>query len=135
MNQALKIAMPIGRVLITLMFLISGTHKIETYEATQQFMVSMGVPGFLVPVILLETIGALMIMLGIQVRLVAAVFCLFCLSTAGIFHTNFDDTMQFILFLKNISITGGFILLIAYGSGSYSIDNYLLKKKANNPSE
>lgn len=128
--------MPIGRVLIALMFLISGTHKIETYEATQQFMISMGVPGFLlVPVILLETIGALMIMLGFQVRLVAALFCLFCLSTAGIFHANFDDTIQFILFLKNVSITGGFILLIAYGSGSYSIDNYLLKKKANNPSE
>lgn len=113
----------IGRVLLVVLFLMSGLGKISAYEATAGYMASMGVPGIALPaVIALEVLGAAAIILGFKTRIVAALLAGFTLVTGLIFHNNFADQMQMIMFLKNVSITGAFLLLVANGAGAFSID-------------
>jgi putative oxidoreductase len=86
-------------------------------------MSSAGVPGVLLPlVIATEVIGSLAIMLGWKTRIVAVLLAGFSLLTAIVFHHNFADQMQMIEFLKDVSIAGGLLLLVAKGAGPLSID-------------
>ena len=103
---------------------VLGRDGAGGYEGTQGFMESMGVPGMLLPlVIVLELGGGLALLAGFQTRIVALALAGFCVLTAVIFHTDFGDRMQMILFMKNIALTGGFLVLIAHGAGAYSLDN------------
>jgi putative oxidoreductase len=113
----------VGRVLLALMFVAAGYGKIGGYAGTQGYMESMGVPGMLLPlVIALELGGGLAIIAGWQTRLIALVLAGFTLMAAFIFHLNFADPMQSILFMKNLSVAGGFLLLAAYGPGAFALD-------------
>jgi putative oxidoreductase len=86
-------------------------------------MSSAGVPGALLPVVIAtEVIGSLAIMLGWKTRIVAVLLAGFSLLTAIVFHHNFADQMQMIQFLKDVSIAGGLLLLVAKGAGPLSID-------------
>lgn len=119
-----KISEFTARLLLALVFLLAGISKISGYADTQGYMEAMGIPGALLPlVILLEAGGGLAIILGWQTRLVAVALALFSLTAAAIFHNNLADQMQLIMFTKNIAIAGGFILLAVYGAGGYSLDN------------
>lgn len=119
-----KISEFTARLLLALVFLLAGISKISGYADTQGYMEAMGIPGALLPlVILLEAGGGLAIILGWQTRLVAVALALFSLTAAVIFHNNLADQMQLIMFTKNIAIAGGFILLAVYGAGGYSLDN------------
>ena len=119
-----KISEFIARLLLALVFLLAGISKISGYADTQGYMEAMGIPGALLPlVILLEAGGGLAIILGWQTRLVAVALALFSLAAAAIFHNNLADQMQLIMFTKNIAIAGGFILLAVHGAGGYSLDN------------
>ncbi|MGH8050380.1 MAG: DoxX family protein [Arenimonas sp.] len=112
-----------GRILLSTLFLLSGAGKITAYAATAGYMTSVGVPGAVLPlVIALEVIGALAIMLGWHTRKVAFVLAGFTLATGVLFHNNFADQIQMIMFLKNVSITGAFLLLVANGAGRFSLD-------------
>jgi len=112
-----------GRVLIALLFLLAGINKIGGYAGTQGYMEAMGVPGMLLPlVILLEVGGAIAIILGWRTRLVAFLLAGFTLLSALIFHRALGDQMQFILFMKNLAIAGGFLFLVARGAGEWSLD-------------
>jgi putative oxidoreductase len=85
-------------------------------------MESMGVPGMLLPlVIALEIAGALAIIAGYRTRLAAAALAAFSLAAGFLFHGGADQ-MQQILLLKNVSIAGGFLLLVARGAGAWSLD-------------
>jgi putative oxidoreductase len=111
-----------GRVLLAAIFLISGLGKISGYSGTQGYMESMGVPGMLLPlVIALEIGGALAIIVGYRTRLAAAALAAFSLAAGFLFHGGADQ-MQQILLLKNVSIAGGFLLLVARGAGAWSLD-------------
>lgn len=124
MQQIEKLAMPAGRVLIALMFVMSGFGKIADYAGTQGYMEMMGVPGWLlVPTILFEIGAGLAIILGWQTRLVALALAGFTLLTALIFHADFADQIQSVIFMKNVSIAGGFLFLVANGAGAYALDN------------
>lgn len=113
----------LGRILLVALFLISGLGKITAYDATAGYMAAMGVPGIALPaVIALEVLGSVAIILGFQTRLVAAVLAGFTLATGVIFHNNFADQMQMIMFLKNVSIAGAFLMISANGAGAFSID-------------
>jgi putative oxidoreductase len=113
-----------GRVLLALMFVAAGYGKIGGYEGTQGYMEAMGVPGMLLPlVIVLELGGGLAIMAGWQTRIIAILLAGFCLAAAFIFHLDFADRMQSIMFMKNLSVAGGFLLLAAYGPGALALDN------------
>jgi putative oxidoreductase len=118
-----KISQFVARVFLGQIFLLSGSFKIGGYEGTQGYMEAMGVPGMLLPlVIALEIGGGLAIIAGWQTRLVSAVLAVFTLVAAAIFHNNLADQIQMIMFMKNIAITGGFILLAVHGAGGYSLD-------------
>jgi putative oxidoreductase len=86
-------------------------------------MASVGVPGALLPaVIATEALGALAIILGWKTRVAAALLAGFTVLTAVTFHTHFADQIQMIMFWKNISIAGGFLLLVVHGAGPISLD-------------
>lgn len=120
LNNATELA---GRILLAAIFLIAGISKITGFAGTQAYMESAGVPGALLPlVIALEAGGALAIMAGYRTRLVAALLAGFSILTAALFHGNVADPAQQILFLKNLGLAGGFLLLLARGPGPLSLD-------------
>lgn len=114
----------LGRVLIAGLFLLSGIGKITAYAATAGYMTSVGVPGAVLPlVIITEVFGSIAIMLGWRTRIVSFLLAGFTLLTGILFHTNFSDQVQMIMFMKNVSITGAFLLLTVNGAGPLSLDN------------
>jgi len=120
MNNILNL---IGRILISSVFLISGFNKINQYDGTIEWMESFGVPGILIiPAILLEIIGSLMIIIGYKTRVIATLFSIFCITLAIIFHNDFSDQMQLVSFLKNLALAGGFLFLVVSGPGKISLD-------------
>jgi len=124
MNQLHILSAPLGRLLLATIFIMSGFNKIGGYAGTQGYMEAMGVPGSLLPaVIALQVLGGLAIVIGYKVRLTAYLLAGFTVLSAIIFHSNFSDQMQFIMFFKNIAIAGGFLMIAAHGAGAYSLDN------------
>ena len=112
-----------GRVFISGVFLLSGFSKIGNYDGTVGWMESFGLPGFLlIPAIILEILAPILIIIGYQTRIAAGALSLFCLATAIIFHTDFSDQMQFIAFMKNLALAGGFLFLVANGAKGYCLD-------------
>jgi putative oxidoreductase len=113
----------ISRVLLSVLFVVAGFGKITAIAATQGYMESKGMPGILVyPTILLELGGGIMIILGFQTRIVAALLAGFCVVSALVFHNDLGDQSQFILFMKNLGLAGGFLLLVQHGAGAVAID-------------
>jgi putative oxidoreductase len=119
----------IGRSLLVLLFLLSGLGKLGAYSATAAYMSSQGVPGTLLPlVIATELLGAVAIIVGWKTRIVAFLLGGFSLLTALTFHSNLADQIQMTMFLKNMAIAGGFLLLVANGAGTLSLDGRLSKQ-------
>ena len=122
----------IGRILLVLIFLNSGIGKVGNFEGTAQYMAKFGVPHtsfFLFGAIVFELAGSLSIILGYFTRFGALLILIFLIPTTLIFHTNFADRMQMIQFMKNVSMVGGCLLLLAAGSGRLSLDYFLRRKK------
>lgn len=118
----------VARILMPILFIVAGWGKITGYAGTQQYMEAMGVPGFMLPlVILLEFGGGLAIIFGFLTRTTALITAVFTLLTAFLFHSNFAEGANSIMFMKNFSIAGGYLLLALIGPGAYSLDR-LLKK-------
>ncbi|WP_266172173.1 DoxX family protein [Dyella subtropica] len=114
----------LGRVLIVGLFLLSGVGKIGAYTATAGYMTSVGVPSAVLPlVIATEVLGSLAIMLGWKTRVVSFLMAGFTLLTGVLFHNHFADQIQMIMFMKNVSIAGAFLLLTVNGAGPISLDN------------
>tara|TARA_B000000609_G_C23927734_1_gene216916 strand:+ start:28 stop:396 length:369 start_codon:yes stop_codon:yes gene_type:complete len=112
-----------GRVFISGVFLLSGFSKIGNYDGTVGWMESFGLPGFLlIPAIILEILAPILIIIGYQTRIAAGALSLFCIATAIIFHTDFSDQMQFIAFMKNLALAGGFLFLVVNGAKGYCLD-------------
>ena len=118
----------IGRILISALFLLNGIFKINNYDGTIGWMESFGMPGILIiPAIILEIAGPILIIIGYKTKLAAGLLSLFCIATAVIFHNDFADQMQFTSFLKNIALAGGFLLIVVNGSKDFSLDNKFKK--------
>ena len=113
----------IGRILISALFLISAFNKVFNLEGSMGWMESFGLPGILIiPAIILEIVGPILIIIGYQTRIAAASLSLFCIATAIIFHNDFSDQMQLTAFLKNIALAGGFLFLVINGAKGYCLD-------------
>ena len=114
----------VARVFLGHLFLVAGLGKIGAYVGTQDYMEAMGVPGVLLPlVIMLQVGGGLAIIAGWKTKWASIALAAFSVVAAVIFHNNFAEQTLMLLFMKNISIAGGFLLFSVHGSGAYSIDN------------
>ena len=118
----------IGRILISALFLLNGIFKINNYDGAIGWMESFGMPGvLLIPAIILEIVGPVLIIIGYKTKLASGLLSLFCIATAVIFHNDFTNQMQFTSFLKNIALAGGFLILFVNGAKGFSLDNKLNK--------
>ncbi len=121
----------VGRILLSLMFIISGWGKITGFAGTAGYMASKGMPFpqlLLVGAIIVELGGGLMLLFGWNTRLAALAMFLFIIPTTLIFH-NFwaadaaSVQNQMIHFMKNVTIMGGMLYVMAFGAGPLSLDN------------
>jgi putative oxidoreductase len=113
----------IGRVLIATVFVLASWGKISAYAGTQAYMQHAGVPGSLLPlVILLELGGGIAIIVGLYTRPVALLLAGFSIIAGLLFHGGSPDQMQQIMLLKDLGLAGGFLFLVANGAGRLSID-------------
>ena len=118
-----------ARLGLSLIFILSGWQKIAAYAGTQQYMEAMGVPGAMLPlVILLELGGGLAIAAGLFTRWIAAAFAVFALASGFLFHGSQEEQTAL---LKNIAIAGGFLMLVAHGAGRFSLDGLLARPRGN----
>jgi len=123
MTDAKKAAELAGRTLMAVMFLKTGVGKITAYAGTQAYMAAAGVPGTLLPfVIALEVLGGLALIAGYRTRLVSIALAVFTVMAGLLFHNQLADQMQQVMFLKNLAIAGGFLILAVHGAGAWSID-------------
>ena len=118
----------LGRFLIAALFLISGLAKIATPALTQGYIASAGLPfpllAYLVAIVV-EIGGGVLLILGYQSRIVASVMAVYTVAAALGFHRDFTDQNAMAHFLKNLSITGGLLQIVALGAGTFSIDGRL----------
>jgi len=122
-NSSLTILL--GRVLLSIIFLLSGFGKLTAISGTAAYFGAMGLPvptATAIIVGLIELLGGVAVLLGFQTRIAAWVLAVFTIATALVAHTGWADQNQMIHFLKNVAITGGFLLLASSGAGAYSID-------------
>lgn len=114
----------IGRVLMSVPFIWAGYGKLVAATATQAFFGHLGLP---VPMlawgvaVVVEFVGGLALLLGIQARVVGIVLAAWCIATALVAHTNFADQNMLIHFLKNVTMAGGFLYVAAFGAGAYTV--------------
>ena len=123
MEQATKYAPFVARVLIGALFLIAGLGKLGDVAGFAGYLTSGGLPAFLAwPSIIFEiALGASMIV-GYQVRIMAFLGAGFSILAGLLYHFNPADQMQFTMFLKNLAIAGGFLMLAVHGAGAVAID-------------
>ena len=120
----------LGRMFLSALFLIEGFGKISMQEDVIMYMEDYGVPGILfVPATVLEILFPLLLIVGYKTKWAASVMALFTFAVAIIFHTDFSEGMQMMLFLKDIAIAGGFMIILVYGSGKISLDHFLNSKQ------
>ena len=115
----------VGRVLIGVLFLMSGLSKLAAPAAIQGYIASVGLPAPVVAyavAVAVEVLGSLLLIAGVGARFVAAAMTVFTLATALAFHNNFADQNQMIHFMKNLMIMGGLLQVAAFGAGRFSLD-------------
>lgn len=115
----------IGRVLLSIIFIMAGASKLGSVAGTAGYMASMGIP---LPnltvwaVIALELLGGIAILVGFFTRYTAWALAAFCVASGFLAHFQPEDQMQMTSFMKNIALAGGFMALAAAGAGAFSID-------------
>ena len=115
----------LGRVLLAVIFLLSGFGKLTAISGTAGYFGALGLPVPTVTAVLvglIELLGGLAILVGFQTRVAAWILAIFTIATGLVAHTGWADQAQMIQFLKNLAISGGFLLLASSGAGAYSID-------------
>lgn len=119
-----------GRLMIAILFLLSGLGKIAAPGTTQAYIASAGLPlpiaGYLIAVVV-EVAGGLLLAVGYRTTFVAIAMAAFTVAAAAFFHNNFADQNQMIHFFKNIAIAGGLLQIAAFGAGSISIDGLRMR--------
>ena len=119
-----------GRILISILFLVEAIRKFLNPDESMMYMSDHGVPEFLFyPSLLFELIVPIFLIIGFKTRIAALAMCLFTLTVSVIFHSDFSNHMLVIAFLKNLSISGGFLIIASYEAKKCTIDYYLKYKK------
>lgn len=124
MQAITQYAAPLGRLLISFIFIMAGLSKITGYAGTVGYMESQGVPGALLPAVIATELGlGILVLIGWKTRIAAFLLAGFSILSALLFHLNFADQIQSIMFMKNFAIAGGLLFLVAHGAGILSVDN------------
>ena len=130
MQNLAPYAAPLGRLLLSFMFIMSGIQKVTGYAGTQGYMEMMGVPGALLPVVIfVEIVGGIALLIGWQARWAALALAGFAVISGLLFHLvpsfGMEDAMaaqgEMISFMKNMTIAGGMLLIVAFGPGAWSV--------------
>ena len=124
----------LGRIFISALFLIEAIRKFFNPDMSMMYMSDHGVPEFLFyPSIAFEIIIPLLLIVGYKTRIAASLLTVFVLTVTLIFHSHhiIDDGMQLTIFLKNLAIIGGLLLIISNKPQICSVDYYLESKKGN----
>ena len=126
--QIANAAALLGRIFMSAIFITAGYGKIGGYAGASAYMAKMGVPGALLPlVILVELGGGLLILVGFQTRVVAFLLAGFSLLSGLLFHYAVGDAPNMIQFWKNVAIAVGFLGMVAHGAGAWSLDGRMKK--------
>lgn len=121
----------IGRLLIALLFLVSGANKLMDISGTDTMIRAAGLPGGLALLVgLFEVAAGLALVFGVATRLTAVILAGFCLVTAFFFHNEFTDPMQAAMLLKNLAIAGGLLALTALDNVRWSYDAMRARRRA-----
>ena len=126
-----------GRFLLSVIFLLSGIHKLMDWSGTADYMASYGmtaVPFFLTAAVVVELVGGAALLFGYYTRLAALVLFLYLIPVTYIFHhfwglQGHAQQEQMINFLKNLAIMGGLLEFCAVGAGAMSVDNKLARTR------
>lgn len=120
----------VGRLGLSLIFILSGISKITAYQVTAKLLVAHGLPPGLLPLaIFAELGGGLAILCGLLTRWAAAGLFVYAIVAAVIFHSNFADHGQWINFMQNLAIAGGFLVLLVHGPGGLSLDAWRRRRR------
>lgn len=120
-----SVAILVGRILISILFILAGFAKLTSIAGTAGWFGSIGLPVPTVTAVvvgLVELLGGLAILVGFKTRIAAIVIALFTLGATAVAHMDFADQMQLLMLQKNLAITGGLLILAAVGAGSISVD-------------
>ena len=120
-----SIAMLVGRILMSAIFIQAGLSKLMDVSGTIGYFQGIGLPLpslVIWPVVFVEVVGGLLILTGFYTRIAASVLALFCIAAAFTGHSNWADVMDFQAFMKDIAITGGLLYIAAAGAGIISLD-------------
>lgn len=115
----------LGRILISILFILAGFSKLTAIGGTAAWFGSIGLPLPTVTAVvvgLVELLGGLAILVGFQTRIAAIVIALFTVGATLVAHLDFSDQMQVLMLQKNLSIVGGLLILAVTGAGALSID-------------
>lgn len=126
MNTFQSVASVAGRILLSQIFIISGLSKVANPAGTIGYIQSVGapLPEVAYAIALFVELGlGVALLLGYKTRLAAAGIALFTVAAAFLFHNNLADQIQQIMFLKNLTIAGGLLMVVAFGAGAYSLDH------------
>jgi putative oxidoreductase len=133
MNQLSNPVALIGRLLMAAIFIMAGLSKVTGFSGTAGYIASVGLPmpeALTAATIVLEVVGGVALVVGYRLRLFAVLLAGFTLL-AGLFFHNFwampaeVQHIQQIMFMKNLSIAGGLLIIAALGGGSLSLDEKL----------
>ena len=129
MNKLYDAGDLLGRILISVIFILAGFSKIGGYAGTAEYMNSMGVPGALLPlVILTELGGGILVVIGLWTRISAFALAGFSVLAGVLVHFKPDDQMQMMILMKDIAMGGGFLFIAAHGAGAFSLDAWRAKR-------
>lgn len=115
----------VARILLSVMFIMSGLQKFGGIEGTAGYIGSVGLPAATLLAWLaaiFETLVGIAILVGFQTRIAALALAAFCVFTGLVFHYAPADQMQMIMMMKNLTIAGGLLALFVSGPGSLSVD-------------
>ena len=126
----MNFAEALGRVFLSTLFVYESVRKYFYQFETIEYMENFGVPEFLFyPSLIFELIIPILLIIGFKTRIAAASMFIFTLLVSIIFHSDFTNNMQIMAFLKNLSISGGFLIIASYEAKKFTLDYYLKYKK------
>lgn len=118
-------AVPLGRLLLSSLFIWAGLGKLMNPAGTAQYFAHVHIPApeiLVWIVIIIELLGGIAILLGFMTRWVALILAIFCLVTGFAVHLPVGDMANLTNFYKNLTMAGGFLYVFAFGAGMWSVD-------------